>query len=232
MPSPPRAATAVADIDGEHTYGRLPAKSIAGAIGCEAREPGHAVVSLEGDYNVRRSPRCWRWPQAADAGADFQDAMTQRDEFLRIAEVEWRLDMRAGTSSPPASSRRTALRDSEGRQAPRPGAVHPGSTGRSKGAVLISIVSPQSSRRGAKRRTLVFLQPDHIGGISTLFTPFEQRHHRRAGAARSEYICDLIARQRVELLPYRRRSSIFCCSTCSPAIPGWNRSDHACGADA
>jgi acyl-coenzyme A synthetase/AMP-(fatty) acid ligase len=171
----------------------------------EAGVPRHAVVSLEGDYDARTIGALLA---LASSGAVLvpisRDAITQRDVFLRIAEVEWRLDMRAGTIEPTRVAASHPLYATL-KQRDAPGLVlfTSGSTGRSKGAVhdLDKLAAKFATRRKTLR-TLVFLQPDHIGGINTLFYTLSNNGVIIVPERRDpEYICDLIAKHQVELLP-------------------------------
>ena len=178
-----------------------------GRLDAHGIEPGR-VVALEGDYSpdavalllalIDRAavvvPLCGVTPR-------------ERDEFLAIAEVETIVDVRAegagAVRDRPARACHPLTMSLRGSGAPGLVLFSSGATGKSKAALhdFSRLLEKFQVRRPA-RRTLVFLLPDHIGGLNTLLhtllnggTVVAMRHRDPDG------VCAAVAAHRVELLP-------------------------------
>lgn len=203
---PDSAIDAVIDRTGVHSYGDLFRKfhDWCGLLQREGLGP-HAVASIEGDYGADYIAAMLA---LADAGAVLVpisgDSAPHRAEFLEAAEVEWRVHPESRTLTRTAVSRSHAYYvELEARNSPGLVLFTSGSTGRNKAAVHdLDRLLRKFAVAKRRLRTLVFLQPDHIGGVNTLFYTLsnngavvipEERH--------PAHICDLIDRHQVELLP-------------------------------
>jgi acyl-CoA synthetase (AMP-forming)/AMP-acid ligase II len=165
------------------------------------------VVSIEGEYGAATIAA---WIAAADAGNVVVPisaaSRVHRDEFLEIAEVEFRI-VPAGAGGDIVPTGRQAAHDfyRRVRESGSAGLVlfSSGSTGKHKAAV--HALKPLLQKFVAPRhcyRTLVFLQLDHIGGINTLLYTLANGGSVVVPEARTPLaVCEAIARHRVELLP-------------------------------
>lgn len=200
-------AVAVAEPSGTCTYRDLQAQiddwcaRFAGA-----GLPQGAVVSLEGDYG-RASISAFLALLAVRAVIVplSRDSAAQRDSFLEIGEVEWRVAAGDGVSVTPTGRSATHAHYQALRAAQHPGLVlfSSGSTGRPKAAVhdLALLLKKFETPRHAYR-TLVFLQLDHIGGVNTLlYTLANGGAVVVAGDRSPRGVCATIERHRAELLP-------------------------------
>lgn len=134
------------------------------------------------------------------------ESLSQRETFAEIAQVSRRITTAAGDALPTARADR-ALHPwyTELRRRGHPGLVlfSSGSTGEPKGAVhdAARLLEKFATPRPALR-TVVFLQPDHIGGINTLWHTLANGGTLIVPADRSPAaVCRAIARHRAELLP-------------------------------
>jgi long-chain acyl-CoA synthetase len=165
------------------------------------------VVSIEGDYGLESVAVLLAAASCQNTVVPISaDSRVHLDQFLSIAEVEYRLH-------PKSADHRVVAR---GRTATHPFYVRlrergasglvlfsSGSTGAHKAAVhefgplLQKFMVPRHSYR-----TLVFLQLDHIGGINTLLYTLANGGTVVVPKSRMPGdVCEAIARHRVELLP-------------------------------
>ena len=165
------------------------------------------VVSIEAEYGAETIAA---FLAAANAGNVLvpisNDSGAHRDEFLRVAEVEYRLfpqrqaDRIAATGQSASHPHYAALQGSAS-----PGLVlfSSGSTGTNKAAVHdLSALLRKFTLRRHSLRTLVFLQLDHIGGVNTLFYTLANLGAVVVPQGRTpREVCQAIARHRAELLP-------------------------------
>jgi long-chain acyl-CoA synthetase len=166
------------------------------------------VVALSGDYTPQA---CALLLALIHRGAIVvpltKAAEAQREEFLRIAEVEmvisfddadgWELRSRGVRATHPLLLQLRARGE--------PGLVlfSSGSTGQSK-AALHNFTRLLEKFKVPRQRmcTLTFLLMDHIGGINTLFYTLANGGMVVAVGSRDpEVVCQAIERYRVELLP-------------------------------
>jgi acyl-coenzyme A synthetase/AMP-(fatty) acid ligase len=182
-------------------YERWSERLSSGGIGRDA------VVSIEGEYR----PSTIAALLACTANNNIVvplsfDSRSHRDEFLDIAQVEWRIRLDEGGED----LENTGVRASHDhydrlRESRDPGLVlfTSGSTGANKAAVHNLRLLLEKFRKPRKQlRTIVFLQLDHIGGVNTLFYTLANGGAvivppERTPAA----VCASIAQHRVELLP-------------------------------
>ena len=165
-----------------------------------------AVVSVEGDYGPGAIGAL---VALADAGAIVvplsPDSAPHLTEFLELGQVEFRLT--ADASDPVTRTGCTATHPLYDRVRERraPGLVlfTSGSTGRHKAALHdLGLLLEKFEAPRHRRRTLVFLQLDHIGGINTLFYTLANGGAVVVPAGRSPAsVAAAIERHRVELLP-------------------------------
>ena len=161
------------------------------------------VVSIEGDYGVETiaaflaamDRNCIVVPLSSDSSAHL-------DDFLGLAEVEWR--MMAGDVQRARQGAHHSLFE-ELRRRDVPGLVlfSSGSTGKHKAAVHdLSVLLEKFSVPRHRRRTLVFLQMDHIGGVNTLLYTLANGGAIVVPGNRSPAaVAAAIEAYRVELLP-------------------------------
>ena len=190
-----------------HTYGQVLARIDAWLERLAAHDVGPgSVVTVEGDYGMETiaaflaltEARCIIVPLSRDSAA-------HAEEFIPLAEVEWRL----APDRDPALERtgRRAGHALHGllRERGAPGLVlfSSGSTGKNKAAVHdLSLLLRKFQVKRQSLRTLVFLQLDHIGGVNTLFYTLSNGGAVVVPANRSPAtVAATIAAHRVELLP-------------------------------
>jgi long-chain acyl-CoA synthetase len=200
-------ALAIAEPQGTCDYAELHERVIAWIerLAYEGIASG-AVVSLEGDYGIETVSAFLALLRAGAVIVPLsRDSAAQREAFLELGQVEWRIMVGDLT-----------LVTSTGRQATHPhyqmlrSRKHPGlvlfssgSTGQPKAAVhdLALLLKKFQMPRHAYR-TLVFLQLDHIGGVNTLLYTLANGGAVVVALDRSPAaVCAAIDRYRVELLP-------------------------------
>jgi long-chain acyl-CoA synthetase len=165
----------------------------------------HSVVSVEGDYSAEYVAALLALAEARAVLVPISnDSLAHRDEFLREAQVEWRVTPATGAIERVARTRSHELyRELETRNSAGLVLFTSGSTGRNKAALhdLGALVEKFAVQKRCLR-TLVFLQPDHIGGINTLFYTLSNSGTLVIPENRQpSHICALIDRYGVELLP-------------------------------
>jgi long-chain acyl-CoA synthetase len=165
------------------------------------------VVSIEAEYGAEAVAVFLAATDAGNVLVPISAAShAHRDDFLDIAEVEFRLrpdDAQDGIVATGRSASHpfyAALR-----KVASPGLVlfSSGSTGKHKAAVhdLRALLQKFTVPRHCYR-TLVFLQLDHIGGVNTLFYTLSNAGAVVVSAGRTpRQVCEAIATHRVELLP-------------------------------
>lgn len=166
--------------------------------------PG-SVVSIEGEYGPQAvgallaclEANCILVPLSSDSRAHIP-------VFLPIAEVEFRLEPDRKTVAATSRAARHAL-FKELRRRGAAGLVlfSSGSTGTHKAAVHdFDVLLRKFATPRHRYRTLVFLQPDHIGGINTLLYTLANSGTVVIPEDRScETVAAAIEKHRVELLP-------------------------------
>ena len=165
------------------------------------------VVSIEGEYGAESIAAFLAATNAGNVLVPISHASdAHRDEFLAVAEVEYRIFPHAGEEATVETGRQSAHPFYRTlRRAASPGLVlfSSGTTGRHKAAVhdlsglLEKFVVPRHCYR-----TLVFLQLDHIGGVNTLFYTLSNRGAAVVAPGRlPRDVCEAIAEHQVELLP-------------------------------
>ncbi|HEY3383789.1 MAG TPA: fatty acid--CoA ligase family protein [Vicinamibacterales bacterium] len=172
----------------------------------KAGVPRGAVVSVEGDYGVGPIAA---FLALAERGAVIvplsPDSAQHLDEFLQLGQVEFRLRAADSAEAQPTGRRAGHACYDTLCQRRVPGLVlfTSGSTGRHKAAVhdLARLLRKFETRRH-RRRTLVFLQLDHIGGVNTLLYTLSNGGAVVAPPDRSPAsVAACIERYAVELLP-------------------------------
>ena len=165
------------------------------------------VVSIEAEYGAEAVAVFLAATNAGNVLVPISAAShAHRDDFLEIAEVEYRLrpdekhDTVVATGRIASHDYYKALQESG-----NPGLVlfSSGSTGKHKAAVhdLKALLKKFSVPRHCYR-TLVFLQLDHIGGVNTLFYTLSNAGAVVVSEGRTpRQVCEAIATHRVELLP-------------------------------
>jgi long-chain acyl-CoA synthetase len=172
------------------------------------------VVSIEAEYGAEAVALFLAATHAGNILVPVSAASAaHRDDFLEIAEVEFRLrpdlsvvegadgdDRIIATGRSVVHPHFLKLRD-----AGTPGLVlfSSGSTGKHKAAVhdLSALLKKFTVPRHCYR-TLVFLQLDHIGGVNTLFYTLSNAGAVVVSEGRTpRQVCEAIAMHRVELLP-------------------------------
>jgi long-chain acyl-CoA synthetase len=176
--------------------GQLSARGIAGR-----------VVSIEAEYGAEAVAVFLAATSAGNVLVPISAAShAHRDDFLEIAEVEYRLRPDDPQNAIVATGRSAShLYYAALRESGSPGLVlfSSGSTGKHKAAVhdLRALLKKFSVPRHCYR-TLVFLQLDHIGGVNTLFYTLSNAGAVVVSEGRTpRQVCEAIATHRVELLP-------------------------------
>jgi long-chain acyl-CoA synthetase len=168
--------------------------------------PEGAVVTVEGDYGIGPIAAFIALAAANAIVVPLSpDSASHLDQFIELGEAEYRLHP-ASDAAPVATGRRashefyTTVRE---RRAPGLVLFTSGSTGRNKAAVHdLGLLLRKFTARRHRRRTLVFLQLDHIGGVNTLLYTLSNGGAVVAPADRSPgTVAATIERHRVELLP-------------------------------
>ena len=172
----------------------------------ESGLPEGAVVTVEGDYGI--GPIAAFLALAA-AGAVVvplsPDSAAHLEQFVELGEAEYRLRPAIDNAPVPTGRRAShafyaTLGD---RHAPGLVLFTSGSTGKHKAAVHdLGLLLRKFTARRHRRRTLVFLQLDHIGGVNTLLYTLSNGGAVIAPPDRSPgSVAATIERHRVELLP-------------------------------
>ena len=202
-----QSATAIIDASGEYSYAQLgEARDEWVRRLSDAAVPAHAVVSVESDYTIGCVAALLALAERPAVIVPLSaDSAPHRDEFLATAQVEWRVRPgherpieRRECDSDHALYRELARRGSSGLVL-----FSSGSTGTSKAAVhdLEGLVAKFETPKRTYR-TLVFLQPDHIGGFNTLCYTLSNGGAVIVPAERTpKAVLATIARYQVELLP-------------------------------
>jgi len=170
---------------------------------------GGSVVSVEGDYGADSIGLFLAVANARSVVVPLSSDVAQYHErFVETAEVEWRVSTSSGPE--PARVTRTGRTASHGlyqelRRREHPGLVlfSSGSTGAHKAAVHdVSLLLEKFRTPRHRRRTLVFLLLDHIGGVNTLLYTLANGGAVVVPPDRTPAgVCAAIARHQVELLP-------------------------------
>ena len=199
-------ADAVVDRDGVHAYETLQARiHWWGRYLSDTGVAPHAVVSIESDYSLDCIAALLAVAHhPAVAVPISSDSRTHAEEFLATACVQWRLNPDTASIVRSNGNRSHPLYEELTRRG-APGLVlfTSGSTGRSKAAVHdLSRLCGKFLVRRHRYRTLAFLNADHIGGINTLFYTISNGGALVLPQRRNPaYICELIDRYGVQLLP-------------------------------
>lgn len=204
--------TAIANGPAVCTYRELLARVADWQQKLSERGIAGKVVSIEAEYGAEAVAVFLAATNARNILVPISAASAaHRDDFLEIAEVEFRLrpdlsgvegpdDKIVATGRTVAHPHFLTLRD-----AGSPGLVlfSSGSTGKHKAAVhdLSALLKKFTVPRHCYR-TLVFLQLDHIGGVNTLFYTLSNAGAVVVSEGRTpRQVCEAIAMHRVELLP-------------------------------
>ena len=173
------------------------------------------VVSIEAEYGAEAVAVFLAATNAGNVLVPISAAShAHRDDFLEIAEVEYRLrpDLSPveGVGEQPDPIVATGRSASHAYYQTLQGSGNPGlvlfssgSTGKHKAAVhdLKALLKKFSVPRHCYR-TLVFLQLDHIGGVNTLFYTLSNAGAVVVAEGRTpRQVCEAIATHHVELLP-------------------------------
>jgi long-chain acyl-CoA synthetase len=173
------------------------------------------VVSIEAEYGAEAVAIFLAAANAGNVLVPISAAShAHRDDFLEIAEVEYRLRPALSSVEGPDDPQDTIVATGRTashpyyrtlRESASPGLVlfSSGSTGKHKAAVhdLRALLKKFSVPRHCYR-TLVFLQLDHIGGVNTLFYTLSNAGAVVVSEGRTpRQVCEAIATHRVELLP-------------------------------
>jgi acyl-coenzyme A synthetase/AMP-(fatty) acid ligase len=165
-----------------------------------------SVVTVEGDYSLG-SIAAFLALAAINAVTIplSPDSAAHLDQFIELGEAEYRLCPATDFAPVPTGRHAShahylALRE---RRAPGLVLFTSGSTGRHKAAVHdLSMLLRKFTVPRHRRRTLVFLQLDHIGGVNTLLYTLSNGGAIVAPPDRSPgIVAATIERHRVELLP-------------------------------
>jgi long-chain acyl-CoA synthetase len=199
--------TAIADGPAVCTYRQLLGRVEAWQRRLAERGIANKIVSIEAEYGAEAVAVFLAATNARNILVPISAASAaHRDDFLEIAEVEYRLRPDAAEDQVLATGRTVAHPHFLTlREAGNPGLVlfSSGSTGRHKAAVhdLSALLKKFTVPRHCYR-TLVFLQLDHIGGVNTLFYTLSNAGAVVVSEGRTpRQVCEAIAMHRVELLP-------------------------------
>jgi long-chain acyl-CoA synthetase len=197
---------AIAERGADFTYEALEQRVSRWQTQLAAALPPGQVVSVEGDYGVEAIALFLALVSGGHTVVPLSpDSRAQHDDFLRIAEVEYRCRLAADGVPTATGVHAGHAFYRQLRERHHPGLVlfSSGSTGRPKAAVHDLVPLLEKFRRPRHRyRTLVFLQLDHIGGINTLFYTLANGGAVVVPRDRSPLaVCEAIEKYRVELLP-------------------------------
>ena len=169
--------------------------------------PEGATVALIGDYGPESVAALFAFMENNNIVVPVTpDSASQEDMFIRVAEVEWRVELSGADVNISETGNASAHSlYGELRKQGHPGLVlfSSGSTGEPKAALHdICRILKRYNKLGKAFRTLVFLQMDHIGGINTLFYTLANGGMIVIPASRSpEEVARAIEFHKVELLP-------------------------------
>ncbi len=172
----------------------------------QAGIPEGAVVTIEGDYGIGPIAAFLALAAANAVVIPLSpDSAAHLEQFVELGEAEYRLHPATDTAPVPTGRRATHAFYATLRERRAPGLVlfTSGSTGRHKAAVHdLGLLLRKFTARRHRRRTLVFLQLDHIGGVNTLLYTLSNGGAVVAPADRSPgTVAATIERHHVELLP-------------------------------
>lgn len=165
------------------------------------------VISIEGDWGLESIAALLAAMTARNIVVPVSpDAQANLDEFLEIAEVEYRIS--PDHDAPFIQSTGRTATHYHYHTLQNKGAAglvlfSSGSADRHKAAVhnLDRLLQKLSSPHH-RYKTLVFFQPDHIGGLLTLFSTLANGAAVVVSRGRMpRQVCEAIARHRVQLLP-------------------------------
>lgn len=165
------------------------------------------VVSIEAEYGAETVAAFLAATNAGNVLVPISNAsQAHRDEFLGVAEVEYRVFPQRQAGHVVATGRRASHAHYAAlRRSASPGLVlfSSGSTGAHKAAVHnLSALLHKFMVRRHSYRTVVFLQLDHIGGVNTLLYTLSNLGAVVVPRGRMpREVCEAIARHRAELLP-------------------------------
>jgi long-chain acyl-CoA synthetase len=175
-------------------------------LGAATVAPG-TIVALEADFSPEAIGALLALIDRACIVVPLSSAMNQQtDDYLRIAEVETIIDLRASVPSiqhTGTTARHPMLKRLEAISHPGLILFSSGSTGKSKAALhdFMPLLGKFAVRRAAMRM-LAFLLFDHVGGLNTLFHVLSNGGCLVTAEQRSpDAICATIEKWRVEVLP-------------------------------
>jgi acyl-coenzyme A synthetase/AMP-(fatty) acid ligase len=207
--------TAIADGAAVCTYRELLGRVADWQRRLAAHGIANKIVSIEAEYGTEAVAVFLAATSAGNVLVPISAASAaHRDDFLEIAEVEFRIRLDRSRVESPDDAGEGIIPTGRSvahphflklREIGSPGLVlfSSGSTGNHKaavhdlGALLEKFIVPRHCYR-----TLVFLQLDHIGGVNTLFYTLSNAGAVVVSQGRTpRQVCEAIAMHRVELLP-------------------------------